>query len=315
MKVLPKRDLVAILCLIGAVICWGIPPVMLRHLTHYVPDGFTTNLIRYPVATIVYLPFVIAYARRRSMGNFWRMALIPAIVNILGQTLFAIAPYYLEAGKMAFLFRLSTVFSILGAFWLFPDERKLARNPRFWLGAGLAVIGFLMMSFLNHGVGITRMGIIIALACSFFWGMYDISVRYTMKDLHPLIVFGVIGNYTSIGMILLSPLGEPKSLLHLSPGIFWYLVLSAYIGIGLAHGMYYYAIQRLGVAVSSLTMMLTPFISILGSSIFLGERFSGLQWVGGVVLILGASVALWARERNRVLTVPPPATGEIVDTG
>src|SRR4029077_13440423 len=99
---------------------------------------------------------------------------------------------------------------------------------------------------------------LIALAGSFFWGMYDISVRYTMKDLHPLVVFGVIGNYTSIGMILLAPLGKPQSVLHLSPMIFWYLVLSAYIGIAMAHGMYYVAIQRLGVAVSSLTMMLTP---------------------------------------------------------
>src|SRR5688500_8484752 len=195
MRTIPKRDVVAILCLIGAIICRGFPPIMLRHLTHYVPDGFTTNLIRYPVATIAYLPLVIVYARRRSLGNFWMMALIPASVNIVGQTLFAVAPYHLEAGMMAFLFRLSTVFSILGAFWLFPDERRLARNWRFWVGAALATVGFLMMSLLNHDASITRTGILIALACSFFWGMYDISVRYTMNKLPPLVVFGVIGNF------------------------------------------------------------------------------------------------------------------------
>jgi len=304
-----KLDLIAIGCLIGAIVCWGVPPIMLRYLRHFVPDGFTANFIRYPIATIVYLPLVINYARKHGLGSFWWTALLPTFVNIVGQTLFAIAPYHLEAGMMSFLLRLSIVWSILGAFCLFRDERRLAGSGMFWTGTILSVAGFVFMSWAGSNLAsVTSRGILIALVCSIFWGFYDVTVRLTMRDLNPLVVFGVIGNYSSIGFLLLGPLGEPRSLLHLEPKIMALLIISAYIGICLAHGMYYVAIQRLGVAVSANTMMVTPFVSILGAAIFLGERFSAMQWLGGMTLIAGATLALWSRQRIGRL---PPAPLEI----
>lgn len=297
-----KRDLHigAIACLLGAIVCWGIPPVMLRYLAlgRYVPDGYTTNLVRYPIATMLYLPLVIAAARRGGLGRFWVAALLPASVNIVGQTFFGIAPYYMPAGMMSFLVRVSVVWSILGAFWLFPDERRLVRSTLFWLGGALALGGFVLMSWFSGAAGeITVGGVVIILLCSVFWGLYDITVRYTMRKLDPLVVFGVIGNYSSVGLILLAPMGEPSSLLRLSPWHAVLLVVSAFIGITAAHGMYYVAIQRLGVAVSALTLMLTPFISLVGSSLFLGEHFSPVQWICGIMLIAGATLALWSRQR------------------
>jgi len=279
---------------------------MLRHfaVSGAIPDGYTTNLVRYPISTVVYVPLIVLAVRRGGLGRFWVTALVPAVVNVIGQTLFAWGPYYVSAGMMAFLVRISIVWSILGAFWLFPDERPLARSGRFWVGAGLAIAGFALMS----GVGLTRgqfgaVGVVIVLLCSVFWGLYDVSVRYTMGRLHPLVVFGVIGNYSSLGLILLAPLGQPASVRALSGVDLALLIASAFIGITAAHGMYYVALQRLGVAVSALTLMLTPFISLLSAWLFLGEQFSLLEWAGGIVLLAGATIAL--RSRQRGLRAPP----------
>jgi len=74
------------------------------------------------------------------------------------------------------------------------------------------------------------------------------------------------------------------------------LIGSAFVGIAAAHGMYYVAIQRLGVAVSALALMLTPFVSLLGSWFYLGEKFSALQWIGGLTLIAGAALAILSRQ-------------------
>ena len=309
-----RSDITAVLCLVGAIVCWGVPPIMLRYLTAHIPDGFTTNLVRYPSSTIVYIPLLIAAHRRGvRLGPFWKWALLPAFVNIVGQTLFAIAPYYMEAGLMSFLLRLSTIWSIVLALLLFRDERVLARNPRFWLSAGLAMLGFVLMALIGRPVVLGLAGVVIVLLCSVFWGLYDVTVRLTMGRLHPLIVFGVIGNYTSLGLILLGPLGEPRSVLSLSPGVFVLLILSAYIGIAAAHGMYYVALQRLGVAVSSITMLLAPFVTILGSALTLGERLSALQWAGGLVLTGGAMSALWTRYRLRRIPPGQEAAASAVD--
>jgi len=282
---------------------------MLKYLTHHVPDGFTTNMIRYPIATIVYLPLLVSTVRRgHSLGRFWITALVPAIVNIISQTLFAIAPYYMNAGVMSFLLRLSTIWSILLAFTLFADERPLARSPLFWSGAVIGLVGFLLMAIYgNPEFRLTTAGILIVLVCSLFWGLYDVTVRHTMGRLHPLVVFGVIGNYSSIGLLLLGPVGEPSSVLRLEPWPLAMLVISAFIGISAAHGMYYVALQRLGVAVPAIVMLATPFVSIMVSAIFLGERFTALQWIGGLTLLGGAALALLSRQRMRRRDLPEPA--------
>ena len=285
----------------------GAPTVILRYLTKTVPDGYTTNLVRYPISTLMYIPLLIAVCRRRSLGRFWVAALLPAGVNIVAQTLFAISPYYLPAGVMSFLVRISAVWSIALAFLVFPDERPLARSPRFWGAAALAVAGFLLMWLGKPAVAISTAGVVLILACSVFWALYDITVRYTMRDINPLVVFGVIGNYTSIGLIAIAPLGQPSSVMHLDGHSIALLVISAYIGIAAAHGMYYVALQRLGVTVAAMTMLLTPFVSIIGAAIFLDERFSTLQWIGGMVLITGAGLAMWSRFHVKRLPPPEPA--------
>ncbi len=280
--------------------------MILRHLRYTVPDGYTTNLVRYPIATLVYLPFILSSSWRKQIGRFWIVALLPTVVNVIGQTFFAIAPYYMGAGVMSFLVRVSVIWSLLLAFWLFPEERRLARSLLFWIGVAAATVGFLLMWLGKPSMPITVAGVLIVFLCSVFWALYDVTVRYTMGRLHPLIVFGVIGNYTSVGLIAICPLGEPSSVLHLDTFSLALLIASAYIGITIAHGLYYVALQRLGVAISAMGLLLTPFVSILGAAIFLHERFSGLQWLGGIGLTTGAMLALWSRYRMPRLPEPAP---------
>ena len=101
----------AIACLLGAILCWGAPTVMLRHfaVTNLIPDGYTTNLVRYPISTVLYLPLVVWAARRGGLGKFWLAALVPTVVNVIGQTLFAWMPYFASAGMAGFLVRISVV--------------------------------------------------------------------------------------------------------------------------------------------------------------------------------------------------------------
>lgn len=288
------------ICLAGATLCWGSVPVMLGYLAdpHIVPDGYTANAVRYPISALMYVPWLIVAVRRGGLGRFWLTALIPSAVNVAGQTLWGLSPYYLPPGQFAFLFRLSALFGILGAFWLFRDERRLARSQSFWAGAVLAAAGFGVLAWLilRTGEGVRPAGIVIIFLCSLCYGAYGVSVRYVMGKLDPLVVFAVICAYTSIPLLAMAPLGDPASLLRLGARPMTVLIVSGLLGVAVAHGLYYIAVQRLGVAVTSLTLTATPFVSVIGSALWLGERFSTGQWLAGTVLVAGTAVALWSQQ-------------------
>jgi drug/metabolite transporter (DMT)-like permease len=263
-----------------------------------VPDGYTANAVRYPISALAYLPWLVAALRKGGLGRFWLSALIPSAINVAGQTLWGLSPYYLPPGQFAFLFRLSALFGVLGAFWIFRDERLLARSPLFWVGAVLAMIGFVSMSalILTGSTAIQPAGIVIIFLCSLCYGAYGVSVRYVMGKLDPLVVFSVICAYTSIPLLAMAPLGSPASLLELKAVPMIVLLVSGLVGVAVAHGLYYIAVQRLGVVVTSMTLTATPFVSIIGSSIWLGERFTPGLWVAGSVLVIGTGCALWSQQ-------------------
>lgn len=294
-----KLDIPATLALIGATLCWGVVPIMLKFLARpeYVPDGFTANAVRYPVSAIIYLPWLVWGIRRGQLKGLWLTALIPTAANVCLQTLWAWSPYFLDAGLLAFLLRLCVVWTIIGAFILFKDERPLARSPRFWIGATLAMGGFVAMSggALWATSGASLAGIAIIFFCGVFWACYTLSVRAVMHDLHPLVVFSVISAYTSIGVLVMAPLGEPASITRIPPIPFAILVLSSVLGIATAHGLYYIAVQRIGAAIGSLMLMVAPLITLFGSYLIFGEAFTPLQWVGGIVLLAGTALAIHAQ--------------------
>lgn len=303
-----RVDMFAALCLAGATLSWGATPVFLKALTSDVPDGFTANAVRYPLACLFYLPLLVQGLRRGAGRGFWVAALLPSAVNLVGQTLWGVAAYHVSAGMISFLLRLSAIWGILGAFWLFPDERQLAHSKRFWTGTALALAGFVTMSWAQAiqlaGTGTT--GLVIMFFCAMCYGAYGVTVRYVMGTRNPLFVFAVVGGYTSIGLLVMAPIGRPESLLGLSLWPWVLLVVSAVVGIALAHGMYYAAVQRIGAAVSTLMLSVTPFVTILGSSLFLGERFSPAQWIGGCILIGGATLAMSAQQHLPRHPAPDP---------
>ncbi len=310
-------NLTAVLSLIGATLCWGTVPPMLKYLARpeFVPDGFTANFVRYPIAALFWLPWLVIGLRNDQVRRLWKVALIPAACNIVGQTFWSISPYHLDAAMAAFLFQLCSVVSILVAFVVFPDERRLARKPQFWAGTVLAVVGFIVLSIpsLLTGKGGTPLGVLFITLCALSMAFYGVSVRYVLRDGHPLILFGLVAWYTSFALVAMAPAGDPGSVLRLAPGPAILLIVSALVGIAFAHALFYIAVQRIGVAVSYLVLMTTPLISLAVSSVTLGEHFTPLQWTGGLLLLAGSAIAIRVHIRLREPAIPPPPSQGGID--
>jgi drug/metabolite transporter (DMT)-like permease len=121
------------------------------------------------------------------------------------------------------------------------------------------------------------------------------------------VAFSVISLYTSVGLIFVAPFGEPTSVVDFSPLVWTICIISALLGIACAHGLFYIAVQRIGVAICTLTLMAAPFLTFLCSHWWFGEDFTLGQWGGGFLLIFGSSLALWTQKH---LHEPEPGTSE-----
>ncbi len=192
--------------------------MMLRELTGSV-DAWTANGVRYPLSALLYWPILWAFYRSKLL-TFRTILLcaVPAALAFSAQVLWALAPYYLPASAIGFFARLALVWSLLGAMILFSDERKLLSTVGFYVGLLFSVGGFVVLS-VSKGLldtDVTWVGILIITVCSSFFGLYAVAVRWFLRRVHPLLGFGVVCQYVSLGtLVLMFSFGQPSELMQL----------------------------------------------------------------------------------------------------
>ena len=294
---------IGILCVVGTLIGWASILLFLKHLVPFL-DGYTTNGWRYGLSALLWLPLAINGLSRGTLPKgIWLRAIPPSLFNCLGQILYALVPYYIGPALGGFLIRVSIISSTVGAFMLFADERMLLRSGVFWIGM-CAVIGgsvgtVLLGSAPIHGA--TATGIILGATAGLLFGLYGVGVRYFMHGIPAMTSFSVISLYTSAGLVVLMLVrghNHGLDVFQLSPFNWFMLLASAIIGIAICHVSYYAAINRLGVAVSTAIVQLSPFLCAIGSLFLYHEILTRGQWLSGFLMIAGA-LCLLAAEQKR----------------
>ncbi len=289
--------------MIGTLVGWASILLFLKHLAPFL-DSWTTNGWRYGLSALMWLPLVVVGVWRKTLprGIWWR-AIVPSVFNCAGQALYAMVPYFIGPALGGFLIRVSIISSTLGAFILFADERVLMRSGFFWGGICAVVGGSVGTVFLSHApiVGGTATGILLGTSSGFLFGLYGVGVRRFMRGIPAMTSFSVISLYTSFGlvaMMLVRGKDHGLAVMNLS-GFNWFmLIASALIGIAICHVAYYAAIARLGVAVSTAVVQLSPFLCAIGSLLIYHEVLAPGQWYSGFIMILGAMALLHAEQRR-----------------
>jgi drug/metabolite transporter (DMT)-like permease len=285
-----KIDLAATFSLLGAVVFWSSVPLFLKYFTGYI-DSWTANGIRYPFAALLYLPWLFYYRKKEFLPKkLWKLALIPSLINTIGQIFWAWTPYFIDPGLISFLIKLSPLWAVIGSFILFQNERVLIRSPNFWLGFLLAVVGFVVMILGgNYTYGkATLTGIAMIFFTSICWAGYHLSVRRNLSTLDSRTAFGMVAVLTSIGLSgCMFLFGKSEQALVIPAGISLLILLSGTIGIATAHLLFYFSIKRIGIAICASTNLASSFITAVLSRILYRESLTPIQWIAGLVLVTG----------------------------
>ena len=294
-----KIDFAATTFSILAALCWCFGPIFIKLLTQYL-DSWSQNFLRYSAAAVFLLPFLIyAHSKGRVDKSLWRKAIPIAVINIIMQSLWAAAFYFINPGFMMLLAQSSILWVCMFSILMFADERSLLKSKRFWTGFFMTltgVIGIIIFKS-DFGVKATLTGILLSLTSSFFWGLYVVFARATFKNSDVRISFSIITIYTSIALgVLACIFSRPQEYLKITPVIWGYIIVSGLFSITLSHTLFYAAINRIGTMIPSLVKFTQLFIVLIISWIIFKEKLNLLQWLFGIVLIIGAAISIWAQE-------------------
>jgi drug/metabolite transporter (DMT)-like permease len=294
-----KFDVPATFALSTALVFWALGPIFIKYLTGYL-DSWTQNLLRYSVACLFWLPFLLLSIRKKSLDkSVWRKAIIPAATNISMQSLFAYAFYYINPAFIVLLMKTSIISTACFSLIFFSEERTLIKSKRFWSGLVLLVAGVFGVIYYKEDFAAsqTLTGIIIALVAALMWSAYVISVKIAFKDIDSRHGFSVLSIYTVAGLsVLMLLFGRFEDCLKLNAWHWVCIVISGATAIALAHTLYYAAMKRIGATIPALVILAQPFIVIAISYVVFGESLNAFQWFFGIVLLAGAALAIWAQQ-------------------
>ena len=279
---------------------------MLKKLT-LVLDAWTMMGMRAFLVTLMLLPVVVMEAKRRGSLP-WKITLGPGIVFAFAQVLWCLAPYYNRPSVIMFVGRCAFFFSILIGFATLRSERWMARRPTFWLGSLVIGAGLLVM-FLGTGddEGGSQFGLILMIGTAIGWAIYNILVKRNLGEIPARLGFGMIVLWTlpiQTGLMFVN--GDWQAVAGLT-GQQWGLLLTAsVISTGLGQICAYMAIHHFGPIVTEGAFNLVPFFSAIASFLILGDVMNGMQWTGGVGVLLGSTMLLvmFAKGRRPVEEEP-----------
>jgi len=294
-----KVDVSATVACIGALSFWSLGPIFIKYLTGYL-DSWTQNLLRYSVACLVWLPFLLFSIRTKRLDTrVWRRAVVPGAANVVMQSLFACAFYYIGPAFMVLLAKSSIIWIASFSLMFFAEERTLAKSKRFWSGLALSAMGVIGVLYYKEDFAATGTltGIVLALSMAFMWAVYIVSARIAFKEIDSRHSFSVISIYTVAGLFVLAVLfGRIGDCVKMGAWQWACVVISGATAIALSHTLYYSAMRRIGATIPGLVMLAQPFIVLVISSAVFGESMNVFQLLFGVVLLGGSGLAIWAQE-------------------
>ncbi|MCK4295015.1 MAG: DMT family transporter [Planctomycetes bacterium] len=297
-----KFDASATSACVGTLVFWSLGPIFIKYLTGSL-DSWTQNLLRYSVACLFWLPFLLFSIRtKRFDKRTWRRAVLPAMANVTMQSLWAGAFYYIGPAFMVLLTKTNIIWIAGFSLISFPGERALVKSKRFWLGLALSVTGVVGVICFKKDFAVTGTltGTVIALAAAFMWGVYTVSARSAFRDIDSRSGFSVMSMYTVAGLCVLALLfGRLGDCVRMDTKSWAVVVFSGVTCIGLAHVLYYAAMRRIGATIPALVILVQPFTVLVISRVVFGESLNVFQLAFGLVLLAGAACAIWSQQHLR----------------
>ena len=157
-----------------------------------------------------------------------------------------------------------------------------------WLGAAVSASGIWLVVGMGARLGgDTLTGDLMILGSVACWTTYTVGASALLKRHSPLFVTGTSMAMGAIPYVLVTiPQMSRVDWAGVSAWTWWALVFSSLFALCLAYLIWYAAVQKIGMARTSIYSNLVPIAAMAVAAVWLGEAISA-QKVAGAALVLG----------------------------
>jgi drug/metabolite transporter (DMT)-like permease len=283
--------LAPIFIIIGASL-WGIDGILLRPSLYGLPVVLVV-FIESTIITIILTPFFINKLQKlkslklKDWIVFGGVAFLGGAIGTMAITKALFYVNFVNLSIVILIQKLQPVFAIILAA-LFLHEKP----PRkFFLWAGLAIIGAYLMTF---GINIPNLGTgdktvvatLFALLASFSFGSSTVLSKRALKNVGFELGTYIRFTITAIIMfIIVLAFGELGSVKNISENQTMIFIVIALITGGPAIFLYYYGLKHISASVSTICELAFPLTAVLLEYSIRGNILGSIQWIGVFILL------------------------------
>lgn len=284
----------ATLVLLGS-ICFSAKAVMVKLAYRYEIDSVSLMALR----MIFSLPFFIAVAYISNKKSTEKIQLKKrdwAMIAAFGMSGFYVASladfiglqYITASLERVILFTYPTMVVLIAALFL---NRKIKRTEVFaliltYVGTGIA----LFENFKLPDGGSVLIGSALIFVAAFGYAIYVIGSGQMLKKMGTLQYNSLAMTAACIAIILHHLIAYNLALFHFQKEIYILAFIMGVFSTVLASFLVTGGIRIIGASHAAIISSVGPISTIILAYIFLGERLSGWQWVGTLIVIFGVLV-------------------------
>ena len=283
---------------------WGIASVVIKYTVQFIPP-FSFLTIRFVIASIILHFFVKKI--HKSVG-LWRtgkfkdlnkedikLFLAGVIGSSINLVLVFYAFKYTSSIEGTLILAAAPIFTIIGGFYFLKE--KVTKKE--FIGISITLVGFSLIVFkplLEQSINFSQdlLGNLIMIGAVFSWVAYVLVSKniFNNKRSNHSPTFITFVTFFS-GAITLFPFGIYEILttqidfIKAIPGILYMTILSTVV----AYTLFEYGVQKIEAGEAELFHYLQPVFTIPVAMIFLGEAFSMLYLIGGLIILIGLYIA------------------------
>ena len=289
-----KTQLKANILLLLTAAIWGLAFVAQKVGAEHV-GAFTFNGIRFALGSISLIPLILLLNKKKensdvkkeeggnSLKHTIRAGIIAGCALFIATSLQQTGVMYTTAGKAGFITGLYMVIvPILGLFL------KQKVNNTTWIGIVIAIIGLYLLS-INEDFSISK-GDLLVLIGSVGWAIHILLIDNFTKKIDPLKLSSIQFATCSILSLLVAFIFEDINMVGISAALVP-ILYGGFLSVGVAYTLQVVAQKNAKPSHAAILLSMESVFSVIGGSMFLGERIGARGLVGCVLIFIAIIVS------------------------
>lgn len=255
----------------------------------------TLLFLRFSIAAVLFFLYVFAKYKGlvfHKKDLFYLFILGGICYNLQARFYFSSVKYI--PASLAALFLYTYPLIVTGLSFL-VDREKI--TGKMGVSIGISFIGLILILGTSIGT-MNGFGILLALGAAFVYSVYIMLGNRVLKSTPSLVASAFVAFFSSIGVLIFGFFTDGLNF-SFQPVVWLPILGLVFFSTVIAILFFFRGMELIGPAKASVISMMEPVFTVILSTIFLQDRLTSVQLIGGVFVLTGASFVMRSREQKR----------------